>query len=395
MSKFEHPPIGHLASLDSWRGICALLVAVHHFVLFSVNEFNYHAIESFFLFVDFFFVLSGFVISLNYSTRITTTADLADFIARRFARVWPLHAVVMIGFVCVYLVIRTIGTEAPYTIGASSTTYLPLKFPLVLALFNSFGAFSGGWNLPSWSISAEFATYLVFASCMLSRYRYALIFAFTLLGAYYVFAVSETHINLTANFGVFRCLYGFGVGVGAHHIYAHAQQRGLLSAISNTSTEIIALIALIAFLHSAATPSGEATPTSVFAPILFSFIIIAYSGQRGTIGRLLRLRPFLKIGQWSYSIYITHWLVLISMAAASNALHPAYKQVELWGGIYWKWDLSSPTAFLIALAIYLAILLSISSISYLVIEDPCRKAASNYLKRRKTAKGKATIVSPQ
>jgi len=395
MSKIEHPPIAHLASLDSWRGICALLVAVHHFVLFSVNEFNYHTIESFFLFVDFFFVLSGFVISLNYSTRIKSTADLADFIVRRFARVWPLHAIVMTGFVCAYIVIRAIGTESPYTIGASSTTYLPIKFPLVLALFNSFGAFSGGWNLPSWSISAEFAAYLVFASCMLSKYRYTLICAFTLLGAYYVFVVSETHINLTANFGVFRCLYGFGVGVGAHHLYAHAQQRGSLSAASNTSTEIIALIALIVFLHASVTPSGEATPTSAFAPILFSAIVIAYSGQRGAIGRLLRLKPFLKIGQWSYSIYITHWLILISMAAASNALHPAYKQVELWGGIYWKWDLSSPTTFLIALAIYLAVLLSLSSITYAAIEDPCRKAASNYLKRRETANGDATTVSPQ
>lgn len=395
MSSFERPPIAHLASLDSWRGVCALLVAVHHFVLFSVNEFNYHAIESFFLFVDFFFVLSGFVISLNYSTRISTTADLADFIVRRFARVWPLHALVMVGFVCVYLAIRATGIEAPYTIGASGTTYMPLKFPLVLALVNSFGAFSGGWNLPSWSISAEFFAYLVFAGCMLSRYRYALICAFTLLGAYYVFAVSETHINLTANFGVFRCLYGFGVGVGAHHLYAYILRRGSLGAVSNTTTEVIALIALIGFLYTSVTSSGEAKAASAFAPILFSAIIVAYSAQRGAIGRFLRLKPFLKIGQWSYSIYITHWLVLISMAAASNAFHPAYKQVKLWGGIYWKWDLSSPTAFLIALAIYLTILLSLSSMTYSAIEDPCRRAASNYLKRRKTEKGAAGTVSQQ
>lgn len=58
-----------LAVLDSFRGLCAVLVALHHF-----KASGYIAGSSFiqnaFLFVDFFFVLSGFVISKRYFEEI-------------------------------------------------------------------------------------------------------------------------------------------------------------------------------------------------------------------------------------------------------------------------------------------------------------------------------------
>ena len=55
--------------LDSWRGICALLVALFHFPTASAISQSAF-IGSSYLFVDFFFVLSGFVIALNYGDRL-------------------------------------------------------------------------------------------------------------------------------------------------------------------------------------------------------------------------------------------------------------------------------------------------------------------------------------
>lgn len=54
--------------LDSWRGICALLVALFHFPTSSIISQSAFVGGSY-LFVDFFFVLSGFVIASSYDGR--------------------------------------------------------------------------------------------------------------------------------------------------------------------------------------------------------------------------------------------------------------------------------------------------------------------------------------
>src|SRR5689334_10931955 len=82
--------------LDSWRGIAALFVAAFHFRA----TWHFHEsplIQHSFLFVD-FFVLSGFVIAHAYRDQIHTIRDLGSFILRRFGRLWPLSAFVLLAF---------------------------------------------------------------------------------------------------------------------------------------------------------------------------------------------------------------------------------------------------------------------------------------------------------
>ena len=54
------------AALDSWRGIAALLVALLHF-RFLGHFYSLDFVRNSWLFVDFFFVLSGFVITHAYA----------------------------------------------------------------------------------------------------------------------------------------------------------------------------------------------------------------------------------------------------------------------------------------------------------------------------------------
>jgi peptidoglycan/LPS O-acetylase OafA/YrhL len=67
-------------ALDSWRGLCALLVAVYN-ARSSSSSFLTHAS----LFVDFFFVLSGFVITHAYMTKLETRLDMYSFVLRQTA----------------------------------------------------------------------------------------------------------------------------------------------------------------------------------------------------------------------------------------------------------------------------------------------------------------------
>src|SRR5690348_368784 len=104
-------------ALDSWRGICAVLVVLFHFtsVLPSALDGSMF-IRNSYLFVDFFFVLSGFVLCHGYRGRIAGTHDAWRFALRRFARVWPLHAVVLACFVAAIAVVG----RYPHQIGRAS-----------------------------------------------------------------------------------------------------------------------------------------------------------------------------------------------------------------------------------------------------------------------------------
>src|ERR1700731_3903652 len=84
--------------LDSWRGVAALLVALFHLNVYSAI-YPLDFVRNGYLFVDFFFVLSGFVITYSYADRLKTLEDLGSFAIRRFGRLWPLHAVVLLAFV--------------------------------------------------------------------------------------------------------------------------------------------------------------------------------------------------------------------------------------------------------------------------------------------------------
>src|SRR5262249_55412493 len=84
--------------LDSWRGICALLVALFHF-MFPSHVAQSPLIHNGWLLVDFFFVLSGFVIAHAYADKLTGWAATVPFMIRRFGRVYPLHFATLMFFV--------------------------------------------------------------------------------------------------------------------------------------------------------------------------------------------------------------------------------------------------------------------------------------------------------
>ena len=91
------------AVLDIFRGVFSSLVVFFHLSAFSAtpvinNKFVYNSD----LFVDFFFVLSGFVIAYSYQF-IKTGTELGKFYKKRFFRLYPLHLIVLLLFVAIEL----------------------------------------------------------------------------------------------------------------------------------------------------------------------------------------------------------------------------------------------------------------------------------------------------
>ena len=86
--------------LESIRGISALVVLLFH-LKDTTNSILIHnfLILNGKIFVDFFFVLSGFVIAHSYSSKIHTSIDLLKFKFKRFLRLYPLHILTLIMFI--------------------------------------------------------------------------------------------------------------------------------------------------------------------------------------------------------------------------------------------------------------------------------------------------------
>ena len=143
-----------LRQLTGARGIAAWAVVLYH--LRQSIEGLPAPVEAVFakgyLAVDFFFLLSGFVIWLAWHDRIAGAAP--RFWQKRIARIVPLHLAMLAFAVALALLAAARGRPDP----AFPWAELPLHLLLVQA-WGTIGALH--WNDPAWSISAELAAYLL------------------------------------------------------------------------------------------------------------------------------------------------------------------------------------------------------------------------------------------
>ncbi|ANT51540.1 acyltransferase family protein [Mesorhizobium amorphae] len=302
--------------LDSWRGICALLVALFHFPTSSMISQSAFVGGSY-LFVDFFFVLSGFVIASSYADRLNEPDEVARFALVRFGRVYPLHLVMLLAFAA-FEMLRLLLPQLHGTGAAPFTGGFDVKSLVTnLFLLQGMGLEDHlSWNAPSWSISAEFFTYLMFAGVVFVAGRRAWIWfvAAALTAPLFLLAFSNRHMDVSFDFGFIRCLYGFSLGAllawFQHDSIAAARQSlaGGRARMAWTLAEIM-MIAVIGLFVSLA-GSNDA---GIAAPFVFALALFLFAHEGGLVSALLRSRPMLALGAFSYSIYMVHIFVQARM----------------------------------------------------------------------------------
>jgi len=182
-------------------------------VVFHFSErlgFSPEHVEGLDLFVDVFFVVSGIVITHVYLTKVDPPRRIWRFLLARLARLGPLHWLLTFGYVA-------IGA-------ASSVAHLPLTDPdkyvpsCLPAVFTFTHALGGCnrlvYNTVSWSISAEYAMYLLFPVIAFASLRFRvipLILFVIVLAA--LFHFDPDWFLRTFDFGALRALPGFLLGV--------------------------------------------------------------------------------------------------------------------------------------------------------------------------------------
>ncbi|HEY4943710.1 MAG TPA: acyltransferase [Rhizomicrobium sp.] len=357
-------------ALDGWRGICALLVALHHI---EVHGWIYWQplVRNAWLFVDFFFVLSGFVIAHAYGVKLGDARGIKDFVIRRFGRLYPLHIVVLSGLVALELARLLLGQIHP--IAGEHASFVADRSPFAiltnLFLVQAMGMHaSETWNGPAWSISCEFYTYLVFAAvCFFTlgrKSRLAVSALLAIAGAIILARFSDYGMRETFHWAIFRCLYGFFVGVLAYE----AWRAGATRAVRGTPAEILALVLVAAFI--VVVPGNRAL--EYLATPLFGLVVLVFAGDKGLISRLLTLRPAAALGRWSYSIYMVHTFVLASLFSGAHVVEVLVHRVWLihqpdgWAVL----DLGSPFANDMLTLAFLCAVIGLSSLTYRFVERP-------------------------
>ena len=290
------PRESEILALTAIRGIAAWWVVLFHLRAFLAPWLPGWALAGLAagnLAVDFFFVLSGFVIYLNYAGRLEGRGATAQFLFARFARVYPLHLLMLLGFLFYFAAAALAG-------GTPLADQDPGYFIASLFLVQNWGAMAGpAWNVPAWSISAEFFAYLAFPTLLAwlapeRRPAWALAGAVALLGLAvqpFFAAFGYRFPDAVAETGLFRCVVQFAMGMLLCELYRRLQGRAL-------AAPLLAGAGLLACAGALGAP---------VVPLVWAALILSLALAR----RSPLDRPVLVwLGQVSYATYLSHYLLL-------------------------------------------------------------------------------------
>lgn len=307
-------------ALDALRGIFAVLIVLYHMYDYNFLVDNFFINKSL-IFVDYFFVLSGFVIMHNYKNRISSIVEFKKFIINRFWRLYPLH----LFCICVLFILEL----TKYILYSKGILQFPPfatntieKLIGQLFLINSAGIIvgenlTGQWNYPSWSISGEYIAYILFAILLLIFRKYIIYTGFILIGIILFFLVSNfANINIisTTEFGFIRAIYGFFIGV---LIYCYiSNSKVTIGKYLATFLQISVTILIIIMMYF-----WDFTKNySAFFPILFSLGILGFTREDTFFSKPLLKKSMQILGERSYSIYMIHVIFLLVSEIVINRI---------------------------------------------------------------------------
>lgn len=310
----SHAPPELIKALTGIRGFAAIWVVLYHLRELLFQHLGAGPFTSFvcrgYLGVDLFAFVSGFIIAHTYGEKLDNL-DLKGalrFLWLRFARTYPLHLFVLALFVAV--LVFDVGVEV------LPALYMDPILMRQLFLLNGLGfETEWGWNIPTWSLGAEWFCYLSFPLVIpyinrLERGWIALAWAIAVLtmtavGMYYL---GYPNFDPILDWGFFRIAGEFFTGCLLYRAYLN---RALFNGFVGVAGLLI-LVALVAGMSKNPADLRSNYPGFPVVWLIFGFAAFVYCLAQGRppLDYLFNNRVSIYLGEISYSIYMLHWFVV-------------------------------------------------------------------------------------
>jgi peptidoglycan/LPS O-acetylase OafA/YrhL len=353
-----------IRALTGVRGMAACLVAIYHFSPtqdMAPGPLR-NSVGRGYLWVDLFFVLSGFVIALNYGHLFASgfsRAAFATFLTRRVARIYPLYLAVLLAGLAWGLAASN-GFHETGDAAASTPSDVVEATASNLMMVQSWGI-SGSIVGTAWSISTEWAAYLVFPliawAALFGRPFSAASVGLIAVALLLSVSIWDRHdmayhsgpldaYDGTSLVPLMRCLAGFGLGVLT---YRATRLRAVAELLSRDHAGIALIGALILALVVGA---PDLVVVALFPPL-----VLCLSANQGLPARMFSHSVMSRLGALSYAIYLLHPFFQPPARALAADLANM---------------LPDPAAVILAAALVSAALLGASLAAYVLIERPGR-----------------------
>lgn len=337
-------------ALDGLRGVGAIVVAIGHAGLRLPGMSDRWAG---YLAVDFFLVLSGFVLAHGYlygERRVSAR----EFLTQRVARMVPLHLFTLITFVLAY--VYATGGLPHYPDGTLFT------FVQNLTITHNIGLNPSGttYNFPSWFVSVEFWVNVIFILFITRSTKSSVLFSIALLGSLLIYGQTghlATHAKNYFGFvnsGMVRGVVSFFLGILSYRMFLATRGDARVRRWG-TGLELLSLATVLVL---GVAREGKTSGSDLYCPFLFTVVVALFALEGGWLsGHVKRLRP---LGKVSYSIYLNQITVLLVLC-----------KVIAGRGI--------STA--VVLPAYLLILIGYSRLTYRWVEKPMQREVRDLLAR--------------
>ncbi|MCS0496421.1 acyltransferase [Ancylobacter sp. MQZ15Z-1] len=313
-----------------------------------------------------FFVLSGFILTYVYA-EVEGADELKRFYLARFARVWPLH-------LATFLAAVVFAVNASFPSHAVTATVSALNLALLQSWVPT-ASVAYSFNSVSWSLSNELFFYALFPllrrnlarswhwKLLLSLFC-GLLVAWSMVVFELPMSGEPTQVTTEtlAISSPLSHLFQFVIGMCCCLVWLRIRHLLPTSLVPASLLEI----GLVLFgwwlgyhvteIRGFGLLFGERAElwmnfTNGLVPAVAALIIVLASGN-GIVGRFLASRPLVFLGEISYAIYMSHFVILIVLLRDFDGLAS------------WPWWL--------ALVSYLGLTLLVSTLLFLFVEKPLR-----------------------
>ena len=299
-----------LKQLTSLRFFAAMWVVLHHYWP-SLGTAMPALIGKGYLGVELFFTLSGFILCHVYLQGFGEGRfKYADFLWARLARIYPVHLATLAGLGVLAGVATALGLHA----GDKLLIWSSLIPNLLLV--QAWGlAPDGGWNHPSWSISAEWFAYLAFPAFAMLAWRLRRRPLIAVAAACLLVIVMQEAFGRIAGFpltkatilwGALRIVPCFALGCAVNLLW---RAKPLVTRIEATVVTLSGLIAAFAF---AAVDSPDWASVIAFGALIYGMACLSSTGSRR-----LTAPVFVYLGEVSFAVYMVciPWELLVENGA--------------------------------------------------------------------------------